>query len=535
MNALDKIVKSNRMPVLFVGSGISRRYLQDYPDWNELLQKSFDMYNKDSYQYQKYIDKYRREGLTDFEINAKMGTIIENEFNEAFFDTKIKLNFIKTKNPAWVKRGVSPYKMYLSNIFKKLPLKSANYLNKEKELFQNLKNKVSAVITTNYDQFLEKEIFNNDYTVFRHQYELFSADSYNSAEIYKIHGCVTDADSIIITEKDYKEFTDSRKLVIAKMLTLFSESPIVFLGYSFTDENIRNIVADFLSCLTNEQLDNIDEHFVFISFKKGERKLIETKNTIILPNGQKIPVTEIQTDNYLKVFSTLNKVVPGISPIRIRDTKRIVRKIVDENLDSANAESIIVGLDDLDNMDLSSKPLAIAVGYRDNILNKYGYGLVDTALIFEDIIYDNKNFSAKEMCTVRFKSIPCNLLMPVYKYIKKANYTLIPDSHLKVYVDKHSTIDLILGTSVKKTISKLPHYTNFNELKAGIEEQEDIKKVPALILANIDLLDINTMRTLCKDMFLKSTPELLKDNTYFKRCVMCLDYWENYQSQLKEE
>ena len=340
------------------------------------------------------------------------------------------------------------------------------------------------------------------------------------------------------------------------MLTLFSESPIVFLGYSFTDENIRNIVADFLSCLTNEQLDNIDEHFVFISFKKGERKLIETKNTIILPNGQKIPVTEIQTDNYLKVFSTLNKVVPGISPIRIRDSKRIVRKIVDENLDSANAESIIVGLDvcwggdwwnifdaesiivgldDLDNMDLSSKPLAIAVGYRDNILNKYGYGLVDTALIFEDIIYDNKNFSAKEMCTVRFKSIPCNLLMPVYKYIKKANYTLIPDSHLKVYVDKHSTIDLILGTSVKKTISKLPHYTNFNELKAGIEEQEDIKKVPALILANIDLLDINTMRTLCKDMFLKSTPELLKDNTYFKRCVMCLDYWENYQSQLKEE
>lgn len=178
---------------------------------------------------------------------------------------------------------------------------------------------------------------------------------------------------------------------------------------------------------------------------------------------------------------------------------------------------------------------SIAVGYRDNILNKYGYGLVDAALIFEDIIYDNKNLSAEEMCNVRFKSLPYNLLMPVYKYIKKANYTLIPDSHLKVYVDKHSTIDLILGTSVKKTISKLPHYSNFNELKAGIEEQKDIKKVPALILANIDLLDINTMRTLCKDMFLKSTPELLKDNTYFKRCVMCLDYWENYQSPIKEE
>ena len=69
------------------------------------------------------------------------------------------------------------------------------------------------------------------------------------------------------------------------MLTLFSESPIVFLGYSFTDENIRNIVADFLSCLTNEQLDNIDEHFVFISFKKGERKLL-----LFFLTGKKYPL-----------------------------------------------------------------------------------------------------------------------------------------------------------------------------------------------------------------------------------------------------
>lgn len=62
MNALEKIVKSNRMPELFVGSGISRRYLQDYPDWSELLRKSFDMYNKDSYQYQKYI-YIRKDGV----------------------------------------------------------------------------------------------------------------------------------------------------------------------------------------------------------------------------------------------------------------------------------------------------------------------------------------------------------------------------------------------------------------------------------------------------------------------------------------
>lgn len=527
MNTLDKIVKSNKLPVLFIGSGISRRYLQHYPNWDELLQNSFSMYNDDVYQYQKYIDKFSRDGLTEFQIYAKMGTIIENDFNEAFFDRKLKLNFIKSKNPSWVKRGVSPYKMYLSNLFKKLPLRENNYLIREKESFRNLKNKVSAIITTNYDMFLEKEIFNSDYTVFTHQYELFSADSYNSAEIYKIHGCVTDANSIIITEKDYENFEISRKLVIAKMLTLFSESPIVFLGYSFTDENIRSIVSDFLSCLTDEQLNSIDEHFVFVSYKKGEKKLIETKNTIYTATGDKIPITEIQTDNFLKVYNTLNKIIPGISPKRIRDTKRIIRKIVDENIASSEAESIIVGLDDLDKMDLSSKPLAIAVGYRDNILNKYGYGLVDTALIFEDIIYNNKDFNAEEMCSERFKSLPFTQLMPVFKYIKSAKYQLQLNSHLKTYVDKHNSIDLILGGSVKKTISTLPNYSNFDELLNAITEQNDNKKIPGLILANLKILNSDNLRIVCKDLFENTNYDLMKD-IYFKRCVMCLDYWENY-------
>lgn len=105
--------------------------------------------------------------------------------------------------------------MYLSYFFKKLHLNHNPELTLELETFKNLKNKVSAVITTNYDCLLEKSIFADDYSVFIHQNDLFSADSYNSAEIYKIHGCVTDAESIIITERDYENFTNSRKLIIA--------------------------------------------------------------------------------------------------------------------------------------------------------------------------------------------------------------------------------------------------------------------------------------------------------------------------------
>lgn len=65
-NVLEKIVSSKRMPVLFIGSGLSKRYLYNYPDWNELLDLSYEKINKDSFQLQKYKDQFNRQGLTVF-------------------------------------------------------------------------------------------------------------------------------------------------------------------------------------------------------------------------------------------------------------------------------------------------------------------------------------------------------------------------------------------------------------------------------------------------------------------------------------
>ena len=242
-NTLERLADSNRLPVLFVGSGISKRYLYKYPDWDGLLEMTFKKYSSDIFQFQKHKDSLIRQGLSDFDINTKLAAIIENEFNAAFYDRKIKLNIGNSKNPNWVRKGISPFKMYLSSYFKKATLYNRKDLRLELEKFKLLKTKISAVITTNYDLFLEKEIFPDDFAVFVRQSDLFGADIYNIAEIYKIHGSATDANSIVITETDYKAFNDSRKLIIAKMLTLFSESPIVFLGYSFTDENIQSIIV----------------------------------------------------------------------------------------------------------------------------------------------------------------------------------------------------------------------------------------------------------------------------------------------------
>ena len=103
MNILEKLVKAKRMPVLFIGSGIPKRYLYKFPSWDELLQGSFKVINKDPFYYSMNKDELQRQGKSDFEIYKALGTRIENEFNRAFFERRVKIG--TSKNPSWVKRG----------------------------------------------------------------------------------------------------------------------------------------------------------------------------------------------------------------------------------------------------------------------------------------------------------------------------------------------------------------------------------------------------------------------------------------------
>lgn len=526
-NILEKLVASKKLPVLFVGSGISKRYLHNYPTWDELIELSFKKYNSDLFQLQKHKDIMLREGLSPFEINTKLASIIETEFNSAFFDRKIKLSVGGSKNPNWVKKNISPYKMFLSTFFKKMKIHRSARTLEELEKFKSLKSKIAAVITTNYDLFLENEIFSDDFTVFVEQHQLFDADSYNISEIYKIHGSALDANSIIITKEDYDKFQESRKLIIAKMRTLFAESPIVFLGYSFSDENIQLIITEFLDCLSKEQLEHIREHFVFISYKKGEMDLQEIKRNVTTKNGKEIPITEIQTDNYSLVFDILNKITPGISPAKVRETRRVVKTIVDSSIADATAEATIVGLDDLSDMEFSGKPLAIAIGYRESILSKFGYGIFDDDIILEDILYDNKNLDPDSMCLDRFKSIACTRLLPVFKYVKHSTTPIPTNSKLETYIETHNSVEKIIAKNIEKTLKNLPDISDFAQLLIEIETQTDVNKKAGLLLKNIKHYPIQEIRKVCKIIF-EFDRTTIKSSTNFKRCVMYIDLMENY-------
>ncbi|WP_171842340.1 SIR2 family protein, partial [Klebsiella variicola] len=72
--------------------------------------------------------------------------------------------------------------------------------DKEMELFAKASRNIGSVITTNYDRFIEtligfNPIIGND---------ILLSNPYGS--VYKIHGCVTQPESVVITDADYERF-----------------------------------------------------------------------------------------------------------------------------------------------------------------------------------------------------------------------------------------------------------------------------------------------------------------------------------------
>src|SRR5690606_22832015 len=118
--------------------------------------------------------------------------------------------------------GVSPFKIQIADDLLQKQLHTLDEYKSEIELFKSLSGRnIGGIITTNYDNFLEK-IF-SEFEVYIGQEQLIFSDIQSIGEIYKIHGCVSEPESILINEEDYIRFYEKNAYLSAKILTIFIE------------------------------------------------------------------------------------------------------------------------------------------------------------------------------------------------------------------------------------------------------------------------------------------------------------------------
>lgn len=219
-------------PILFIGSGFSKRYA-GAPNWEELLRKLAEncpLIDKDyAYYKQTYSDP------------MKIGSVFADAYREWAWGKG------RSKFPDLYFTESYPSDIFLKHTVTELlkgmqPTKNSNdaaMLAGELEALRSMS--PHAIVTTNYDEFIEP-LF-PDYervigqTILRQPY-------LSIGEIFKIHGCVSEPSSLVLTKEDYENFNTDKKYLSAKLLTYFAEHPLVFVGYSATDPNIKSVLYD---------------------------------------------------------------------------------------------------------------------------------------------------------------------------------------------------------------------------------------------------------------------------------------------------
>lgn len=217
----DILKNKKGAPFLFLGSGFSRHYL-DTPQWDGILQMFAP------YRLAQYYSKLNTKSL------IKVATEIAKDVTDEFWNLDENDEFKKAVQD-YITDASSVLKFKISDYLKKQSLRDfpKEY---EEEIHILEKLSIDGIITTNWDDTAER-LF-PQFTPYIGQEQLIFSSTYSVGEIYKIHGSYRDPKSLVLTEDDYDDFSKKNPYLAAKLITIFIEHPVVFLGYSISDSNI---------------------------------------------------------------------------------------------------------------------------------------------------------------------------------------------------------------------------------------------------------------------------------------------------------
>lgn len=511
MELLKKLKQVEVSPFLFVGSGISRRYL-NLENWNELLDKFSKKATGDEFQYQIYESNIVGKPLYGKE--PKIAEMLERDFVKAYL-TKDEFKDGRNKNKKEIKEGISPFKIALADYFKNIEIDETN---SEIKLLRKLAARnVAGVITTNYDELMEN-IFNG-YKTYIGQEELIFSTIYETGEIYKIHGCCSKPDSIIITEKDYEGFVRKNDYLTAKLLTMFLEHPMIFIGYSISDRNIQNILESIGNCLSQENLNILKERLIFIEWTSNKEDIEISSHSIKFSNENNIEMTKITINDFSIIYEALLENKSKYNPRVLRGLKQDIYELVRSS--SPQEKIKVVGLEESDNYDEIDVVMGVGVLTE---YGKQGYSSIKAHEIYEDIVLDNKNYDinkiVEETLPELLKTNPKGL--PVYKYLKGH-----PDKTLEIFSefkDKEYKDFLNAGIRKKKVSQRekiLEKSVNWIIEKGGFSRSFEM-----IVYLEEEEIDLKQLEQYLKKL-ISEEPKLFKEHCYrsdIKRVARIYDY-----------
>lgn len=517
--------KTPTLPVLFVGAGISRRYL-NLPDWKGLLQiLATDLKQPFSYYMAKAEEKARTQPNMLFPFLADY---IEHDYNNEWYINPAFEN-MKTKYQKETDAGMLPFKIRIAEFCRS---QSTNFLPEYKdeiEKFKEIGNKhVSSIITTNYDLLIENCFGSKNFHTFIGQNELLFSPLMELAELYKIHGCCTNPNSIIINSFDYNKFIEKSSYLSAKLLTIFLENPIIFMGYGLNDPNIIRILESISNCLESDQLAKLKERLIFVEWNDTSNANKITEKTFTFSNGKSLSMQGIYLSDYTILYDAI---LANKAKYEVKYLRRIKQQLYELVRTNRPTEKLYIAtnLDDNDNdvdfvVGVGVYGKFGQVGYRGLQLNElYRYVLGLSELKYDD------NMILQQSIPELFNG---KSILPVCKLISCCDNTSFISTRARESI----------AASIKDMLSdSQKHYTDkkYFDLKGTSIQQfyhqhnlsKTLSKIPLLNPNEIDVDDLYSFihEALESDSSLLNTDKTINNpsDSALRKCISIWD-WLKY-------
>ncbi|EDN9329693.1 SIR2 family protein, partial [Listeria monocytogenes] len=404
MNVDSFINRFNNHPVLFIGAGFSLRYLEHSYTWEGLLKHiSYELTGNNETFLDLKSKSQNSDGTFSYE---EIASDIESLFNNTLSqdrDGKFKeINDVFYDN---MENGInlSRFKIYISKLQDDLSIKK----DKQAEItaLKKVRKNIGSTITTNYDELIE-DLFEFSPLVGN---DILLSNPYGS--VYKIHGCVTNPDKIIITNEDYTLFDKKYELIRAQLLSLFIHNPIIFIGYNIGDDNIRKLLKTVFTYVppNSEVAQKIKSNFLVVEYDKGSTNLEVHDYDIVLEDMVTIRVNKIKTDNFIEIYNSIASIQLPVSAMDIRKVQSVVKDIYE----GGNIQVSIV--DDVNKLKNDEKVLAIGS------INRISYDFQTAGELMENYfkIIEEDNFQLLQL--IDKYTIQKEQFFPIFAFSKINN------------------------------------------------------------------------------------------------------------------
>lgn len=305
----------------------------------------------------------------------------------------------------------------------------------------------------------------------------------------------------------------------AKLLTIFMEYPIIFIGYSLSDTNIRDILSSIIKCMTNEQINLLKNKFIFVEYDEHMEGYEIGESTFTFANDKMLTMTKITLSDYSIVYKAIGKK-------KMKIPVRLLRILKDElflyTLTNEPTKNIKVA--SIDDERVANDELVMSIGTTETLNGLKG---VTSNQWYKNIVMHDLNYSVED-------------LLSYAPELAKQESGKLPINSL--YQEKHMNIEglnklvvfdfeNIISKTIKRERVRHPQISIKDILKQNLDTEKEMLNMAYLQENDICLEDLEEY---LKSIFIKE-PDILSvyepkgKRTNLRRLIRIYDYLKGKQ------